>query len=56
MQAGHAKYAQDMQQLTGSHFNHDDSVNDRTPGMKLENNYIATTKLWEQTFNQVRVL
>lgn len=55
-QAGHTKYVEDMQHLIGSYFDHDDSINDRAQGGRLENGYIGTAALWKQTFNQVCVI
>lgn len=46
-------YTADVLRMTGHDFDHDDSVNDRAPGKKLENKYIATTELWKIRFGQV---
>lgn len=42
MQACSAAYYRDCDSLFGSVFAHDDSVNDRTPGSKLQTNWATS--------------
>ena len=52
-QAGHNKYMEDMQRLTESSFDHDDSINDRVEGGQLESGFLGTARLWTKTFGKV---
>ena len=45
-------YEIDTKQILGYLFPHDDSVNDRTPGAKLENGLNETQSLWKKTYNE----
>lgn len=45
-------YKNETEQLLREHFNHDDSVNDRRSGSKLETSSVVTRTLWQKTFNQ----
>lgn len=44
-------YAEDTRQLLGYVFPHDDSVNDRTPGSKLNTSGDQTRQLWKDTYD-----
>lgn len=46
------KYQKDTQRVLGRTLNHDDSVNDRTPGSKLTTSDGSTRRLWAQTFGE----
>ncbi|XP_076116695.1 uncharacterized protein LOC143084171 [Mytilus galloprovincialis] len=45
-------YKTDTVRLLGEHFNHDDSVNDRTEGSKLCRSMSETQTMWEELFNE----
>lgn len=45
-------YQRDTQLLLGRPFNHDDSVNDRSPGSKLSTAAPETRNLWRDTFGE----
>ena len=45
-------YQNETKAILGHVLPHDDSVNDRTPGSKLNNSEEITRKLWKKTFNQ----
>ncbi|XP_063399983.1 uncharacterized protein LOC134684614 [Mytilus trossulus] len=45
-------YKTDTMLLLGEHFNHDDSVNDRTEGSKLCRSMSETQTMWEELFNE----
>ena len=45
-------YQQHTQQLFGCVFHHDDSVNDRSEGSKLNNATEVTASLWKETFGE----
>ena len=45
-------YKQDTEELLGKTFNHDDSVNDRSPGSKLATADLDTREVWKNTFNE----
>ena len=44
------RYRDDCIAITGSPLDHDDSLNDRTPGAKLDTSYQRTSALWKQTY------
>ena len=43
-------YESETKALVGFHLPHDDSVNNRSPGSKLNNSQAVTEKLWKDTF------
>ena len=45
------KYATDCEAILGYTLPHDDSVNDRSDGSKLNNAYEITIKLWQDAFS-----
>lgn len=45
-------YKEDTTGLLGQMFNHDDSVNDRNPGSRLNQADKRTRELWRETFNE----
>ena len=45
-------YKHDTERLLGWLLNHDDTVNDRTPGSKLCDGNVRTRELWKQTFGE----
>ena len=45
-------YSNDMLRILGYVFEHDDSVNDRTPGSKLRSSDLITRDLWGKEFNE----
>ncbi|KAJ8299322.1 hypothetical protein KUTeg_023382 [Tegillarca granosa] len=45
-------YKQDTEKILGEIFHHDDSVNDRTPGSKLDVSDRNTRMLWKECFNE----
>ena len=45
-------YKEDTTALLGKTLNHDDSVNDRTPGSKLDRTTMNTRVLWKRTYNE----
>ena len=45
------KYGKDCEAILGYTLPHDDSVNDRSDGSKLNNAYEITIKLWKDTFS-----
>ena len=45
-------YEKDMMKYIGNLFNHDDSVNDRSEGSKLNNSHVRTKKYWRKYFNE----
>jgi len=51
-QANTFKYWQDTVNLLGKLFNHDDSVNDRTAGSKLQNASEFTSSLWNAAYGE----
>lgn len=50
--ACHRNYVADLAQLTGSFLDHDDSINDRAPGLQLENGFQATSRIWKEAFQE----
>lgn len=46
------KYREDTERILGQHFNHDDSVNDRSPGSKLSTSSSQTQVLWREVFGE----
>lgn len=48
-----SSYASDMKLFLGRLLEHDDSVNDRTPGQKLSNGFADTCETWFRTFGRV---
>ena len=50
MLASIAKYHKDNMQVNGCILEHDDSLNDRTKGGKLDTNFQATRKLWDRVY------
>jgi hypothetical protein len=50
MLASIAKYHKDNMRVNGCTLEHDDSLNDRTEGGKLDTNFEATRKLWERVY------
>ena len=44
------QYAEDCARIRGGPFHHDDSLNDREPGAKLDQAFIATSNLWKKTY------
>ncbi len=46
------KYREDTHSLLGRVLNHDDSVNDRSPGSKLNQSDDITRELWKETFRE----
>ncbi|KAL3816783.1 hypothetical protein ACHAXA_001521 [Cyclostephanos tholiformis] len=44
------QYAEDCTRIRGGPFHHDDSLNDRAPGAKLDQAFIATSYLWKETY------
>ncbi|KAK9816194.1 hypothetical protein WJX74_008751 [Apatococcus lobatus] len=51
-QACHAMYLEDCRAAFGKLFGHDDSINDRAPGLQLENGFQRTARLYAQTFGR----
>lgn len=51
-QACHAMYLEDCQAVFGKLFGHDDSINDRAPGLQLENGFQRTARLYAETFGR----
>ena len=47
-----AIYAKDTETICGTLFNHDDTVNERTSGSKLDTSTADTRVLWKETFNE----
>lgn len=45
-------YNKDCIALTGQRFHHDDSLNDRTEGGRLDVSFQQTTALWKQTYSR----
>lgn len=45
-------YKEDTLRILGEHFNHDDSVNDRSNGSKLCRSMTDTQTLWEELFHE----
>merc|ERR1719391_1583789 len=45
-------YMEDMARILGRPLNHDDSVNDRSPGSKLTTTSAVTVDLWRETFGE----
>ncbi len=52
LQACHADYVKDCHATFGSLFGHDDSINDRAPGLQLENGFQRTARLYAQEFGR----
>ena len=50
MLASIAKYHKDNMQVNGCPLEHDDSLNDRSEGGKLDTNFKATRKLWDRVY------
>jgi len=50
MLASIAKYHKDNMQINGCTLEHDDSLNDRTEGGKLDTNFQETRKLWSRVY------
>ncbi|BFI32323.1 hypothetical protein MPTK2_4g04810 [Marchantia polymorpha subsp. ruderalis] len=48
-----SSYASDMKLFLGRLLEHDDTVNDRTPGQKLSNGFADTCETWFRTFGRV---
>lgn len=46
------KYRKHSERILGEIFPHDDSVNDRTPGGKLDKNHNTTMELWLGMYNE----
>lgn len=46
------KYQKDTQRILGRILNHDDSINDRSPGSKLMTSDSSTRRLWAKTFGE----
>ena len=44
------QYIEDCTCIRGGPFHHDDSLNDRTPGAKLDQAFVATSNLWKKTY------
>ena len=49
-QAKPVDYENETKAIVGLHLPHDDSVNNRSPGSKLNNSQAVTEKLWKSTF------
>jgi hypothetical protein len=49
-------YCHDTTNILGRMFNHDDSVNDRSPDSKLDRSDTKTRQLWKETFDEEFVL
>ena len=45
-------YKRDTEILLGKHFNHDDSVNDRSPGSKLNTSDADTRVIWKEKYGE----
>ena len=45
-------YSNDTIKILGKILNHDDTVNDRKPGSKLNTSFSVTCDLWRKTFNE----
>ena len=45
-------YVEDCQAAFGKLFGHDDSINDRAPGLQLENGFQRTARLYAETFGR----
>ena len=45
-------YREDNEMLLGTVLNHDDSVNDRTKGSRLDRSYADTRNLWQQNYKE----
>jgi hypothetical protein len=44
------QYIEDCTCIRGGPLHHDDSLNDRTPGAKLDQAFVATSNLWKKTY------
>ncbi len=46
------QYIEDCTFIRGGPFHHDDSLNDHTPGAKLDKAFVATSNLWKKTYGK----